>query len=236
MEIFNEDSQLSLDAHPAHVADSKLLSTRRHTLGPAQTPVFLPTLHLPHGHGGDGHRDILPQTNLPFNLPLVSNQPPEKFSVKDPHLLKPPLPLAASGLHGRRASDGGAYYNQFPLTTAEAPPDIAGYEEVSCQQQEVAAAILRASLPESPRRRRTGLLTVLEPPEIDPDVVQEVESRMRNQSPLLVVDHATVTFMPPPFGSSSLSPLPSPSKPGSTAGVRQRRTGLSTGQTFTLLP
>lgn len=36
---------------------------------------------------------ILPHTNLPQNLPLVQHEPPHNFSIKDPHLLKPPQVL-----------------------------------------------------------------------------------------------------------------------------------------------
>ncbi|XP_076366939.1 serine/threonine-protein kinase SIK3-like isoform X1 [Tachypleus tridentatus] len=50
----------------------------------------------------------LPNTNLPQNLPLVQHQPPQYFTIKDQHLLKPPLVLGAVGGFGRRASDGGA--------------------------------------------------------------------------------------------------------------------------------
>lgn len=38
---------------------------------------------------------ILPHTNLPQNLPLVLHEPPQNFSIKDPHLLKPPQVLGA---------------------------------------------------------------------------------------------------------------------------------------------
>nr|CAD7589724.1 unnamed protein product [Timema genevievae] len=34
--------------------------------------------------------NILPNTNLPLNLPKVQHQPPQNFTVKDQHLLKPP--------------------------------------------------------------------------------------------------------------------------------------------------
>ena len=54
------------------------------------TPHYGPTLHpapLP--------LSALPHTNLPQNLPLVQNQPPQIFSVKDQHLLKPPQVLGA---------------------------------------------------------------------------------------------------------------------------------------------
>ncbi|XP_022236946.1 serine/threonine-protein kinase SIK3-like [Limulus polyphemus] len=40
----------------------------------------------------------LPNTNLPQNLPLVQNLPPQNFSVKDQHLLKPPTVLGAGKL------------------------------------------------------------------------------------------------------------------------------------------
>ena len=49
------------------------------------------------------------QNNLTHNLPLVCNLPPESFSVKDPHLLKPPPALSGFSTAGRRASDGDAY-------------------------------------------------------------------------------------------------------------------------------
>ena len=51
---------------------------------------------------------LLPHTNLPLMLPLLQNEPPHNFSVKDPHLLKPPPAMGAAGGFGRRASDGGA--------------------------------------------------------------------------------------------------------------------------------
>lgn len=36
------------------------------------------------------YHSLLPDINLPQNLPLVQHQPPQIFSVKDHHLLKPP--------------------------------------------------------------------------------------------------------------------------------------------------
>ena len=61
---------------------------------------------------------------------------------------------------------------------------------------------------DSPRRRRTGLHAVIEPPEINPELVQEYDNRMRAQA------SAAVT-----------TPKTSPNKQGS---LRMRRTGLST--------
>merc|ERR1719309_567929 len=56
---------------------------------------------------------ILPQTNLPQNLPLVSNHPFADFSVKNQNLLRAPdslaVPAGMGHSFGRRASDCGAY-------------------------------------------------------------------------------------------------------------------------------
>ena len=50
---------------------------------------------------------LLPHTNLPLLLPLLQNQPPQNFSVKDQHLLKPPLAMGAAGGFGRRQFPSG---------------------------------------------------------------------------------------------------------------------------------
>ena len=276
----------------------KLLALRRHTMGPGQTPMYLDgtaatAFPLP-------YHDVLPQTNLTQNLPLVSNLPPENFSVKDPHLLKPPAALGVtSSQHGRRASDGGAYFGQFPMA-AEAPASIGGSSHSSgdesqdgricfvatpslleasvlttastsgspipsVEQQQLSersesplpysvqveyhlsrsgsgkrlqSATVASGLPDSPRKRRTGLDTVMEPPEIPPELAKEVEVRMKSQSPvnLLSLDASASpspsSLINPPSPFPGLSPMTSPSKPGGTSpvpsgGLRQRRTGLS---------
>ncbi len=111
-EVFNSSGACLLP--PDDEKDDRLLTARRHTLGPGQTPKSHPRggpYPMPIGApGGRGGIQILPQTNLTQNLPLVSNLPPEKFSVKNPHLLKPPPALLGHGSTGRRASDGGSAY------------------------------------------------------------------------------------------------------------------------------
>ena len=74
-----------------------------------QTPPFLPPSHplFPYQSPID-YRAILPQINLTQNLPLVSNLPPESFSTKDPHLLKPPAVMglaAPSGWYSYYSTD-----------------------------------------------------------------------------------------------------------------------------------
>ena len=83
-------------------------ATRRHTVGPGDTAHQPPTAYthcypqgytpLPLLHPLQNSTDaqVLPHTNLPFNLPLVQNQPPQNFQIKDQHLLKPPSAMGAS--------------------------------------------------------------------------------------------------------------------------------------------
>ena len=325
-----------------------LTTIRRHTFGPsgggANTNIYLPTSslkHFPHPYAVaaakqhtynlQDYQAILPHiTNLTQNLnSLVCNLPPESFSAKDPHLLKPPPVLGAdfSTLAiGRRASDGGAY-TATESDPNDAQPDInkkgtgrniidgsntsspniaeqstlanpcildgsgtiiPSSSSLSDSPNHQASTLSTFMVPkrgsgimsgspinpsDSPRKRRTGLHTVLEkPPDIHPELVQEVEFRIQqNQSPIShqhqhhlnissipstppysplqsqtspggicninlpneACSSPPITVTPPPCGGgggiqpplSMISPLMSPSKPGS---LRARRTGLST--------
>ncbi|KAK3860200.1 hypothetical protein Pcinc_017630 [Petrolisthes cinctipes] len=113
---------------PSQQTVDKYLCSRRHTVGPGDThheevmeAHMRGQLHLlaPGGVGGmmSGYQappmSLLPQTNLPLNLPLVQNLPPQNFSIKDQHLLKPPPFMHAAGGLGRRASDGGANLQMY---------------------------------------------------------------------------------------------------------------------------
>lgn len=131
-------------------------ATRRHTVGPGDTAHQPPSPYpYPYQNYTTGYPplglvpmmqcnadvQVLPQTNLPLNLPLVQHQPPQNFQIKDQHLLKPPPVMGASnyyffffsfiystknllslliqlllfptGTFGRRASDGGANLHVF---------------------------------------------------------------------------------------------------------------------------
>ncbi|CAG9577109.1 unnamed protein product [Danaus chrysippus] len=66
---------------------------------------------------------LLPNTNLAAKLPAVQHQPPRYFSVKDHHLLKPPVAMQTqASLFGRRASDGGAHVRRAPDNAGAHPP------------------------------------------------------------------------------------------------------------------
>lgn len=267
-EIFNEGTLLTPGDAPGLLTADRLLNLRRHTLGPGQTPVFSnpafpPTLN---------YRGILPQTNLMQNLPLVSNLPPESFSVKDPHLLKPPPALLGVTPIGRRASDGGGYFvphenvDEVDELTGEVsklstpinetwpgppqgpdfllipqsatnhlePPSYdtcsegGGISRAESPNHHLVDQYLRSrgqkqrhTIPESPKKRRTGLHTVMEkPPDINPELVQEVEARIRSQSPNLLQMPGAATVLPPQQHLTT--------SPKQTGCLRTRRTGLST--------
>ena len=232
-------------------------SGRRHTLGPAEhSMVPLPPCFY---RGPSPHINILPQTNLAANVPLVGNLPFTEFSVKDQaHLRAPPDLLAPSGpTMGRRASDSGAYSNvlaasllsqykaaeqHITSSQSETPcsmgwGDLGGRDQDHLQMELFLGAsgvqegkrnglTVTTPMPDSPRKRRSGLITVLEqPPDISQELVCEVENRITQQQtqppalPFLQfnsLDTYLNTALPP-------SPQASPSKPG----LRQRRSGMT---------
>ena len=194
-------------------------------MGPASHP--LPGLQSPPPQFTQlHHKEILPQINLPQNLPLVSNKPFTDFAVKNQDLLRAPPSTVPMG---RRASDCGVYSSL-----------VQGREEAECEAaEEMAAAAdpgamfcmlggeLEATAglhylgrdmrpatapsvsysPDSPRKRRTGLMTVMErPPDITDEVISDVESRILQQQqvypPLLAAPLTSLHDSP-----ASLSPL-----------------------------
>jgi len=224
---------------------------RRHTLGPANQGV--PLLQSP-TFSHHPNKDILPQTNLPQNLPLVSNKPFTDFSVKNQELLRAPpgLQLPNGMPMGRRASDCGVYSSlALPPSLEEGlarfkeaehadtkkaedislDPNFYNLSEVSMISYDPETSVQYLSRdtatkrqtggqggstshsPDSPRKRRTGLMTVMEkPPEISHEVVSEVETRINNQramspGPYLQFPDGGNTF-PPHSPLSPLSPIP----------------------------
>ncbi|XP_063218746.1 serine/threonine-protein kinase SIK3-like isoform X2 [Bacillus rossius redtenbacheri] len=90
----------------------KYHTVRRHTVGPGDT-AREQVLEAHYINLDSETLNILPNTNLPVNLPKVQHQPLQNFSIKDQHLLKPPPVMGAIGGFGRRASDGGANLQMF---------------------------------------------------------------------------------------------------------------------------
>ncbi|XP_022693053.1 serine/threonine-protein kinase SIK3-like isoform X2 [Varroa jacobsoni] len=146
LEKFGENSEQDTDEDGSNGPKDMYQVIRRHTVGPEEdarqgpTPPIL-RVPLP--------ISALPHTNLPANLPLVQNESPQNFSVKDQHLLKPPgafgSTAAGQGIF-RRASDGGAnisvhYHNRFDhyfnynYTNYGQPPHLQQQQQQQQQQQ-----------------------------------------------------------------------------------------------------
>ena len=254
-EIFNEGnldaSQLYSDLlqyQRQQLENDKLLMIRRHTLGPGQSPMNpwdVTPLPLNFQHMPD--YNILPQINLTQNFDLVGNLPPEKFSVKDQHLLKPPPTLEITSIHGRRNSDGGGYFGFTKSAEAPASVMVASFggsssgsggegseEGAEQQQQQQQRQQGSSSLSNSggcahlqDRKRRSGIMA--RPPEINPELVKEVEIRM-SQSPVPPMSPSAVSSLMAPSPPIFAATPTSPSKPGgvvSSGGgggsIRERR-------------
>ncbi|XP_050358376.1 serine/threonine-protein kinase par-1 isoform X2 [Nymphalis io] len=111
-------------ARPARARAHDAPAARRHTVGPGdcRQASELSGRNVPHcasAHFSCGvapaalaqaEVSLLPNTNLAAKLPAVQHHPPRYCSVKDHHLLKPPVAMQTqASSFGRRASDGGAH-------------------------------------------------------------------------------------------------------------------------------
>lgn len=115
-------------------------NTRRHTVGPGDVaheqalanPNVPPIdFKCPPQLGDPAQPCAVPY--YPMNLPMLQNQPLHNLTIKDQHLLKPPVVMGASSF-GRRASDGGANLHiYYPATGTVGGPtqgqqmDTSGY-------------------------------------------------------------------------------------------------------------
>lgn len=107
---------------------SNLGNARRHTVGPGdvahEQALGNPTVAI------NFKEDENSGPHLPINLHMLQNQPLHNLTIKDQHLLKPPMVMGATsdaaGSFGRRASDGGAnlhiYYPSTSSGTSQQHP------------------------------------------------------------------------------------------------------------------
>ena len=237
---------------------SRASGGRRHTLGPANNQI--PSLLQSPAKFSLFNKEILPQTNLPQNLPFVLNKPFTDFSVKNQDLLRaPPVGIPM----GRRASDCGMYAS-LAVGGEVAPGDetdsrtsddsgveqpmfsFPDYSQCSGLQYmrpgHTPTNVPPSFSPDSPRKRRTGLMTVMEkPPDITDDVISDVEIRIQKQQLQQLPQQRSISpgpgsvhysLLDSPNSLSPLSPvsaLTSPSHfPSSVAGsVRRGRQSCS---------
>ncbi|XP_017837515.1 uncharacterized protein LOC108596364 isoform X1 [Drosophila busckii] len=126
-------------------------NTRRHTVGPGDV-AHEQALANPHVPPIDfkctpqcaDATQVTPY--YPMNLPMLQNQPLHNLTIKDQHLLKPPVVMGASSF-GRRASDGGANLHiYYPASGAS----VASGSSAANGQQMDAAYYMNASLAAAP--------------------------------------------------------------------------------------
>ncbi|XP_067631675.1 uncharacterized protein Sik3 isoform X2 [Eurosta solidaginis] len=129
------EPQNQTQSHLCGNAHSNSGNTRRHTVGPGDVaheqalanpnvpPINFKTTPEQKDEAG---------TYLPMNLPMLQNQPLHNLTIKDQHLLKPPMVMGASSF-GRRASDGGANLHIYY------PSSVNNMQQVAVQAQQIDA-------------------------------------------------------------------------------------------------
>lgn len=138
-----------------HLAVNTNGNVRRHTVGPGdvahEQALGNPSNAMNFKFDGTS---MGPNPNqIPLNLPMLQNQPINTFTIKDQHLLKPPMVMGASKLKsfydlkernfllifflaggfGRRASDGGANLQIFYPSSMNQPSQITNEDLYSRQ-------------------------------------------------------------------------------------------------------
>ncbi|XP_017077168.1 uncharacterized protein LOC108111971 isoform X2 [Drosophila eugracilis] len=204
-------------------------NTRRHTVGPGDVAheQALANPHVPpiNFKGPPQYSDpTQPVPYYPVNLPMLQNQPLQNLTIKDQHLLKPPVVMGASSF-GRRASDGGANLHiYYPATGAVVVPaqgqqmDTAGYYiNPNCGTDPMAVQEL------SPLNEQAQMQCCQE--NATGECSEELQSYMQKRGgtqrhTVGCTEDLSVTHGPGP-GSQSQAPTTS-------SNMRQRRTGLLT--------
>nr|XP_017013876.2 uncharacterized protein LOC108068670 isoform X3 [Drosophila takahashii] len=201
-------------------------NTRRHTVGPGDVAheQALANPHVPPidfkcpPQGSDPY--------YPVNLPMLQNQPLQNLTIKDQHLLKPPVVMGASSF-GRRASDGGANLHiYYPATGTVVIPaqgqqmDTAGYFiNPNCGTDPLAVQEL------SPLNEQAAGQMQYGQENATGECNEELQSYMQKRGftqrhTVGCTEDLSVTHGPGP-GSQSQAPTTS-------SNMRQRRTGLLT--------
>lgn len=102
------DTNVLHPSHPQTPADSSMQlsvaangTIRRHTVGPGdvahEQALGNPATMVNFKFDGTATTAMGPNQNqIPMNLPMLQNQPLNTFTVKDQHLLKPPIVMGAS--------------------------------------------------------------------------------------------------------------------------------------------
>ncbi|KAH8269568.1 hypothetical protein KR018_009407 [Drosophila ironensis] len=227
-------------------------NTRRHTVGPGDVAheQALANPHVPPidfkgpPQCGDPAQASVPY--YPMNLPMLQNQPLHNLTIKDQHLLKPPVVMGASeyshhdkvvsrrfnptvfllGSFGRRASDGGANLHiYYPATgtvggPAQGQMDTSGYYiNPNCGTDPLAVQEL------SPLNEQAAAQMSCCAENASGDCNEELQSYMQNRGCVKrhtvgCTEDLSVTHGPGPGNQAHA--------PATSSTMRQRRTGLLT--------
>jgi hypothetical protein len=100
LEQHQSDNNASLISAESHlmVSAANNGNIRRHTVGPGDV-AHEQALNNPAtaiNFKFDGTAMMMGPNQIPINLPMLLNQPINTFTVKDQHLLKPPMEMGAS--------------------------------------------------------------------------------------------------------------------------------------------
>ncbi|XP_016991484.1 uncharacterized protein LOC108053371 isoform X3 [Drosophila rhopaloa] len=206
-------------------------NTRRHTVGPgdvaheqALANPHVPPIDFKCPPQCSDPTQLVPY--YPVNLPMLQNQPLQNLTIKDQHLLKPPVVMGASSF-GRRASDGGANLHiYYPATGTVVGPaqgqqmETAGYYiNPNCGTDPLAVQEL------SPLNEQAGSQMQCCQENATGECNEELQSYMQKRGgtqrhTVGCTEDLSVTHGPGP-GSQSQAPTTS-------SNMRQRRTGLLT--------
>ena len=88
------------EASMQHLAVNTNGNVRRHTVGPGDVAHEQALGNPANGMNFkfDGTPTMMGPNQVPLNLPMLQNQPINTFTIKDQHLLKPPMVMGASKL------------------------------------------------------------------------------------------------------------------------------------------
>ncbi|KAM8714187.1 hypothetical protein ACLKA7_014342 [Drosophila subpalustris] len=237
--------------HPQHLSATASgvsgANTRRHTVGPGDV-AHEQALANPHVPPIDFK--CAPQCNdagqatpyYPMNLPMLQNQPLHNLTIKDQHLLKPPVVMGASSF-GRRASDGGA--NLHIYYPASVPVGGNAAAVATGQQMDTSGYYMNPSLNSTPgatelsplSEQSTGQLQCC-PENSGEECSEEIQRYMQKRGCVKrhtvgCTEDLSAGHSPGELGHLQVPPGGQPQTPsgsGSSAGgnMRTRRTGLLT--------
>ncbi|XP_051861375.1 uncharacterized protein LOC117571311 isoform X3 [Drosophila albomicans] len=236
--------------HPQHLSATaggvSGANTRRHTVGPgdvaheqALANPNVPPIDFKCAPQCSDAAQATPY--YPMNLPMLQNQPLHNLTIKDQHLLKPPVVMGASSF-GRRASDGGANLHIYYPATVPVGGNAAAV--ASGQQMDTSGYYMNPSLTSTPGTTELSPLSEQSsgqlhccPENSGEECSEEIQRYMQKRGGVKrhtvgCTEDLSVTHSPGELGHLQVPPGAQPQTPTSSSSgggnMRTRRTGLLT--------